>query len=220
MDNLGIIFNIYDILGTTVGSNSSVTAKIGNIHSNNDSYSQNAQVWSITGLASLPAPVSDTKDCAQAISIARHDQDIIFATRDTRYQSSTSDISAGDIYLYSTGPAATSAIKVKSNNIIDINGNTINIDATTVNINTSTVPLSTTTNIGSSPTPLTKAAFSEALMAAVLAFATAAVNDPLLLVLCPVTWAGANALLTTLTTLTSNIAVPSNVFITWETNAT
>lgn len=127
----GQIFNLNSILDSTVADNGSVVHQIGTIKTATgkegqpgDTYDNQAQSWTICGVSTVPVKPDGTQNCAQSLSISRSDQDIIFATRDTRSQ--PTDITYGEIYIYNGD--LSSVIQVKVDGVININtNNNVNI---------------------------------------------------------------------------------------------
>lgn len=65
-----------------------------------------SEYWSHVGFASKPSPVSGSgknADAAQSIGINCSDGNIIFATRDTRYQDIYANLKPGETAIYGTG---------------------------------------------------------------------------------------------------------------------
>lgn len=120
--NLGTIFDIYDILTTTLddqpnspgvlGTNT-ITCQLGNAITGSP-FCDNAEFWGPAGLLSIPSPITSNspQDAAQCIAISRADQNIVIATRDTRNQNLAGKIQPGETILYAGGTDGTGAGKV------------------------------------------------------------------------------------------------------------
>lgn len=84
-----------------------------------------AESWQHVGFASRPSSISGTGDsalAAQALVIPRSDYDIVFATRDTRFQDIYGALKPGETCLYGTGADGTAQgrLLIKDNGSINL----------------------------------------------------------------------------------------------------
>jgi hypothetical protein len=99
---------------TTNATTGSVTLTLG-LAESGEVTNSSAELWSPPGIISAPLPPAQSTDninASQVLCIQRGDQNIAFATRDTRSQFAAGNIQPGETYVYATGSEARTGYKL------------------------------------------------------------------------------------------------------------